>query len=160
MSPVNWWTWIWSLGLGVSRHLKLCSPTAATSTLLPAEDLWVQNPWAAYSGGVDLTRLESLHLGLMAACLLSYWQSLLYGLFDPDTKIGDTNLSSKRLESLCLGLMAALPFVLPVEPPLWLLRPRHWNWRYKLKQQACINSIDIQTVKHCMATYPHPSPLN
>jgi hypothetical protein len=63
------------------------------------------------------------------------------------------------LECLCLGLMAALPFVLLAEPPLWLLRPVHWNWRYKLKQQACTNYIAIQTVKHCSATYT-PSKLN
>ena len=29
-------------------------------------------------------------------CLESCWQSLLYGFFDLDTKIGDTNLSSKH----------------------------------------------------------------
>ena len=69
------------MGLGVGRDGELCSPTAANSTLLLAKDLRVQNPRAASSGGVELTRLESLHP----------------------------------------GLMAALPFVLLAEPPLWLL---------------------------------------
>ena len=35
--------------------------------------------------------------------LLSCWQSLLYGSFDPDTKIGDTNLSSKHAQIALLS---------------------------------------------------------
>jgi hypothetical protein len=31
---------------------------------------------------------------------------------------------------------------------------RHWNWRYKLKLQACTSCFVIQIVKHCIATYP------
>jgi hypothetical protein len=48
-----------------------------------------------------------------------------------------------HLDCLCPGLMAALPFVLLAEPPLWLIRSGLWNWRYKLEQQVCTNCIAI-----------------
>ena len=56
------------------------------------------------------------------------------------------------------GPISVLPFALLVGTSLWLVQPAAWNWRNKLKWQACKNCIAIHTAKNWIALLPKPTP--
>ena len=94
------------------------------------------------------------HRALFALCVLTFGPSWNYKMLQL--------YWTSWLHSLGLpfsGPISVLPFALLAGTSLWLVQPIAWNWRNKLKRQACKNCIAIHTTKNWIALLPKPTPL-